>query len=227
MKPKLFWFACLASLLVVGTAQAEIIQIHVTGLNFTFGGGQIYDTPNAVGGNQVITQADPVETIDFFKDDVFVGRLNTDVYADLLIDKVPLLPKSGGVVTTGSTGGTFGFDLLQGGSSTTQLLGLTFDSLDVFYSKSKVVFVGGDVQQLTAQNLPFGLVLDNDTTLSISISSSNLTSLTYTADNQSVTGFQAFGTGDVSGTGHVVPEPSTLILLGMGVLGLVFLRRRK
>ena len=82
MKSKLFWFACLASLLVVGTAQAEIIQIHVTGLNFNFGGGQIYDSTNVVGGNQNITQADPVETIDFFKDDVFVGRLDANIYAE-------------------------------------------------------------------------------------------------------------------------------------------------
>ena len=227
MKPKLFWFACLAILFVIGTAQAEIIQIHVTGLNFTYGGGQIYDSTNAVGGNQNITQADPVETIDFFKDDVFVGRLDTNVYADLLIDQVPPLPAGGGIVPTGSTGGSFGFDLLQGGSPTTQLLGLTFDSLDVLYSKSKVVLVGGDVQQMTVQNLPFGLVLDSNTTLSIAISSSNLTNLTTSGNT--VIGFQAFGTGDVNGTGHLVPEPGTLVLLiscGLGFWSFTRFRRR-
>jgi hypothetical protein len=210
---------------------AEQIQIHITGLNFTYDGSDIYDSTAKAGGTYNTAQADPLATIDFFKDGVQVGSLtaNDGIFADLLIDSVHNVPVNGGMVTTGDGIAGFGLDLLQSvGQQTTPLLSLNTKQLTLSYSGAGIyIAVGGLADSLVAQNLPFGLTLTPQAPISLVISSSNISNLT-TSGNY-VSGFDAFGTGDINGT-HAVPEPASLTAaFGIAAIGLtgLFLRRRK
>jgi hypothetical protein len=52
-------------------ALADQIQIHVTGLNFRYDGSDIYDSVAKAGGNYNTAEADPLTTIDFFKNNAY------------------------------------------------------------------------------------------------------------------------------------------------------------
>ena len=215
-------------------ALAEQIQIHVTGLNFKYDGSDIYDSTAKAGGNYNSAEADPLTTIDFFKNNAYVGSLtaNDNIFADLLIDNVHNIPVSGGMVTTGDGVAGFGLDLLENnGSHTTPLLSLNTNQLTLSYSGYGVfVAVGGLADSLVAQNLPFGLVLSAQDQISLLVSSSNLTNVTTSGNHLS--SFDAFGTSDINGTEKTanVPEPAsiiTLFSLVAVVLPAFFLRRRR
>ena len=208
---------------------AEQIQIHVTGLNFTYDGSDIYDGTAKAGGAYNTAQADPLATIDFFKDGAYVGSLTTNdgIFADLLIDDVHNIPANGGMVTTGNGVAGFGLDLLQtNGQQTTPLLALDINQLTLSYSGAGIfIAVGGLADSLVAQNLPFGLTLAPQAPISLVISSSSLSDLT-TSGNY-ISGFNAFGTGDVNGT-QPVPEPASLTAaFGMAAIALLRLLRRR
>ena len=211
---------------------ADQIQIHITGLNFTYDGSDIYDSTAKAGGSYDTAQADPLTTIDFFKDGAYVGSLTASdgIFADLLIDNVHNIPANGGMVSTGNGVAGFGLDLLQNnGQQTTPLLSLDTNQLTLSYSGAGIfVTVGGLADSLVAQNLPFGLALSAQDSISFVISSSNLNNLT-TSGNY-LTGFNAFGTADINGTAMAppVPEPASITAaLGMAAIGLfrLFLRR--
>ena len=196
---------------------AEQIQIHVTGLNLTYDGTDIFDSVDKVGGNSNTAQADPLTTIDFFKNSTYVGSLiaNDGIFADLLINNVQNIPATGGMVTTGNGIAGFGFDLLQNGTtSTTSLLSLNIDQLTLSYSGSGIfIAVGGLADSIAAQNLPFGLAISPTDQVSLLLSSSNLTNVANSGNHLS--GFNAFGTSDINGTlkPDTVPEPTSLIAL--------------
>jgi hypothetical protein len=211
---------------------AEQIQIHVTGLNFKYDGTDIFDSVNKVGGNLNTAQADPLTTIDFFKDDAFVGNLTAgdNIFADLLIKNVLNINKNGGMITTGDGIPGFGFDLLQNtGSQTNTLLSLNVNHLTLSYSGYGIfIAVGGLVDSIVDQNLPFGLKLSTTDQVSLLFSSSNLTNVGVSGDYLSR--FEAFGTSDINGK-QVVPEPTSAIALlslaATGLMSLVVSRRRK
>ncbi|MGD0652932.1 MAG: PEP-CTERM sorting domain-containing protein [Thermoguttaceae bacterium] len=220
--------------LIASPAFAEQIQVQITGLNFKYDGTDIFDSVAKAGGNANIAEADPLTTIDFFKDDAWVGSLTAsdNIFADLLIDNVKNIPINGGPVSTGDGFAGFGFDLLQNnGSQTTPLLSLNINQLSLYYSGAGVyITVGGLADSLVAQNLPFDLTLSAQDQISFVISSSKLTNVTTSGNYLST--FNASGTGDINGTleSNPVPEPtSTAALAGLAAAGLLtsFLRRRR
>jgi hypothetical protein len=214
---------CLSALPVF----AEQIQIHVTGLNFKYDGTDIYDSVDKLGGNLNTAQADPVTTIDFFKNDILVGSLNSNIFADLLIKNVQNIPKNGGMITTGDGTSGFGFDLLQAsGNQTSSVLSLNVKQLTLSYSGYGIfIAVGGLADSIAAQNLPFGLELSAQDQVSLLFSSSNLTNVT--SNGNYLSGFNAFGTSDVNGT-QKIPEPSSIIaLLSLATTALISLVRRR
>ncbi len=213
---------------------AEQIQIHVTGLDFQYDGIDIFDGMAKAGGNYNTAEADPITTIDFFKNSVYVGSLTgiDHIFADLLIKDVQNIPKNGGMINTGNIVPGFGFDLLQNnGVQTTPLLSLNINQLTVSYSGLGIyAAIGGLADGIAAQNLPFGLVLDTQDQVSLLVSSANLTNVTNTGNFLS--GFNAFGTSDINGTlkENNIPEPSTFIsLAGFAICSLmaVMIRRRR
>jgi hypothetical protein len=213
-------------------ALADQIQIHVTGLNFSYDGSDIYDSVAKAGSNYSTAEADPLTTIDFFKNNAYVGSLtaNDNIFADLLIDNVHNIPVSGGMVNTGDGAAGFGLDLLENnGSQTIPLLSLNVNQLTLSYSGYGVfVAVGGLADSLVVQNLPFGLTLSAQDQISLLVSSSNLTNVTNSGNYLS--GFNAFGTSDINGMEkNNVPEPTTLTaLVGLAAIGLLkFMRRRE
>jgi hypothetical protein len=210
-------------------ALADQIQIHVTGLNFSYDGSDIYDSTDKSGGSYNTAQADPLATIDFFKNGALMGSLtaNDNIFADLLIDHVNNIPVNGGMLTTGDGSAGFGLDLLQKvGTQTTPLLSLNINQLTLSYSGAGIyVAIGGLADSLVAQNLPYGLSISGQDQISLVVVSSNLTNLT-TSGNY-LDGFNAFGTSDING--KVVPEPVSIIaILGLAVIGLLrFIPRRR
>jgi hypothetical protein len=220
-------FLCLIALPVY----AEQIQIHITGLNFKYDGTDIFDSTDKIGGNYNTAQADPLTTIDFFKDGIYVNSLtaNNNIFADLFIDNVQNISKNGGMVTTGDGIAGFGFDLLQNtGTATIPLLSLSVNQLSLSYSGFGIyVAAGGLADSVVAQNLPFGLNIDTQDQITLLISSSNLSNVVNSGNYLSK--FDAFGTGDVNGTIHEVPEPAAftaLIGLAASCFVSLFLRRR-
>jgi len=223
-----FLFALPAS---APTLVAGQLRIEITGLNATYDGTDIFDATAKAGNNGDKSEADPLASIDFFEDDVLVGSLNTSdgdfIYADLLIGNVTGIPKDGGKVTSGGSG--FGLDLLQydaDTSTTTTLLSLDLAPLNVEYS----VLAGGSLEISSAaglantineQNLPF-CQEDLDGAKSISFVVFG-TDDNVTDDGTHLTGFDMAGTGQIQGT--LVPEPSSLLLLAIGGVGILPLRR--
>jgi hypothetical protein len=223
-KHLVFWGVC-AFVFVVEpiftSAYAEQIQIHLTGLNFKYDGMDVFDGAAKAGGNYNTAEADPLTTIDFFKNNVYMGTLtaNDNIFADILIDDVQNIPLGGGILNTGDGIPGFGLDLLQhAGSQTTALLSLEIDQLRISYSGyGMFVAVGGLADGLVAQNLPFGLSIGAQDDISLVLSSSNLTNLAYSGNYLSA--FDAFGTGDINS--FPIPEPTAIAaLIGLAVFGL-------
>jgi hypothetical protein len=212
---------------------AEQIQIHITGLNFIYDGSDIFDGTAKAGGSYNTSQADPLTTIDFFKNNAYMGSLtaNDNIFADLLIDNVLNVPINGGMITTGDGSAGFGLDLLQNiGTQTTPLLSLKINQLTLSYSGAGIyVAVGGLADSIVTQNLPFGLAFSTQDRISLMFSSANLTNVTTSGDYLS--GFDAFGTSDINGTVSTnVPEPaSTTALFSLAIVGMLswIIRRRR
>ena len=217
--------ACMAAAFgAAASAGAATLDIQFTGLDLVYDGTDIYDAGGIAGGGGDSTLADPLSTVDFFVDGVLTGSLDTDVWADILIEDVASIPVGGGMVTSGGNGDAFGFDLITSVAIPGWGLALNLDTVDVFYTGSEIAIAGGALaSSVPAQLLPFGLVLDEFEAVTIAFSSSNLSGVTD--DGAFLTGFATEGTANISGT--LVPEPSALALLGLGACGFVVVRRRK
>lgn len=217
--------AAVAAAGLCASAGAATLDIQFTGLDLVYDGTDIYDAGSIAGGGGDSTLADALTTVDFLVDGVLVGSLDTDIWADVLIKGVSDIPVGGGMVSSAGNGDAFGFDLITSVAVPGWGLALNLDDVTVFYTGSGITLAGGALaSSVPAQSLPFGLVIDAMDAVTIAFSSSNLSGLTD--DGTYLTSFTTAGTANVKGTA-VVPEPSAMALLGLGVCGLIVVRRRK
>jgi hypothetical protein len=225
-------FALVVSLQFACPVQASTIDIQFLGFPIHYGAVganyDFYDAASSAGGGTGLPTATKMGNVTVSVDGVVQYTYGANqVYGDLLLADVGRLKKTGITAFVGDKHGLglddrFGFNLLTSAGS---LLSLNFKNSDIAgdyraYSsgansgKPFYLSFGGPVSSIVSQNLPARLRIGDDASLSLTGTTfSNLrTSGSY------VTSFDASMTGTITGT--LAPEPGTIVLLGMGVLGL-------
>ena len=202
-------------LLIVSSGFAEILEIQYTGLDIAYDGSMITN----------LGDPDPLESVDFIVDGTKVLGLNAGVDGppldmNLIIPGVSNLPVGGGTVTSAADG-ILSLALPDG------------DYLDLKLGAAEVIYVSVNTLQLhfvlaagSASVLGQLLPIEGELEDLISISfSTNIDNNTLTDNGSYITGFEANGTGEIEG--HLVPEPSTICMLGIGALSLLLIRRKR
>jgi hypothetical protein len=233
---KILVFAVLGALMIAPvlatTANASLLQIICGGLDLVYDGSAIYDAGSPLGGSGNPAESDVLDSMTFKLKDVgppvTLLQLNTNIFADVFIGGVYNIPKAGGMIMSTGPFGGFGFDLLVKnavpgwglGLNLTGPLQITFDG------QSLNVLASGVTTGIVAQDMPPGLGVTIGSPVQISFSTAILSPNDIADDGQFLTYFASSGSGEVSGPATAVPEPGTLLLLGMGLLGGGITRRR-
>jgi len=215
----------MASSAVAGPIDPANIEIQITGLNLTYDGTNLFDSRvsnTARGGDPA--EADRLASMTLLVDGDVIGTVLTqDIWADVYIKDVLNIPVGGGLIMTGGNGGAFGVDLFTKNAMPGWGLALDIDQFQLFYAGGEItIATTGVVSEVFAQDLPFGVELFENERVAIVLSSSNLSNVTD--DGEFLTGLNVLGSGTFSGTG--IPEPTTLALLGVGLVAVVTRRRR-
>jgi hypothetical protein len=209
-------------------ASAASLQIQFSGLNLVYDGTNLFDAefPNTISSGDP-AESDALSTMTFFLDGVQVGSvLTSDIYADVYLADILNIPDGIGFVTSGGNGGTFGFDLLTENSLPGWGLALNVDVMQFFYTGSQIaISVSGLATSLGVQALPFDLEYDPTEPITIVVASAELTNVTTAGGF--LTGFNAAGTGNLAGTGFLVPEPTAVVTMTAALVGLVVVANRR
>jgi hypothetical protein len=206
--------------LVTGPAAAETLQLQFTGVDLVYDGENLYDAKlsnTTRSGNPA--ESDPLTSLTILHNNVEVGSVITsDIFTDLYITGIHDILAVGGSFISDGNGGAFGVDVLTSSITPGWGLALQINKADGFYGAGGFAFVAtGTATGMFNQSLPFGATFDGP----INFAFLNLNLSEVQTNGGIVTHFRATGTGVVAGPGYVVPEPSTLVLLGMGAAGLL------
>jgi PEP-CTERM motif len=218
--------ACALLVMIAAPASAATIEIGFTGLNLVYDGSALYDAGSTSGGLANPADADALTSVDFSVDGIPAGSLSSDVSADIHIPDVTGIPVGPGVDNQTTPGNPGFFDLLIGTSPlATQFLLVDLEDVNITYLDvaNIVQFTfGAAVSDVFAQNLPFALTIGDPITVSFS---AQLITGTKTDNGSVITGFSAFGSGEIRGPN--VPEPGTCLLAALGMVATLTGRCRK
>jgi hypothetical protein len=217
-----FLSLCVAGLLTAlatTPAAAATLRIEFDNFDVAFDGYKLEDS-NTVDG-----RTDALTTMDFFLDGNHLGGLTSNIFADMEIGVYDPIPTSGGAVE-----GYGGFLALLTNPQSTTGVAFQFNKVDLLFTpfgtpqNPKLALSGVASADLLAQvMLPFNLEFDPSEKIDV-LFIVNLANI-YTKEGY-IQSFTGTGTGSVEGQGNVVPEPTSMLLLGSGLIGAAGMRRR-
>ncbi|NNF08181.1 MAG: PEP-CTERM sorting domain-containing protein [Candidatus Eisenbacteria bacterium] len=211
--------------LAVTPASANLLSIQFSGLNLYYDGNNL----QTVGGE------DPLATMNFFNDGALVGTLTQDIGASMFVANLGTINQGDG--TYFGDGSGFGLTLSMNAGANGIIL--NWDSpIQVNVNQNAgvtdvSVLGSASTSDIIAQALPFGFDIQAPVQVSFStqITDFGLIDFNETERASTIGGeyawFDAFGTGEVSGQASPIPEPMTLLTLGLGLAGFGAARRKR